>query len=84
MGGADAIVALRPVGLELDGLLGVGKGLGELSDGGVGGGSVGVEDVVVRGEVREAADSAAARPDLRASLLGSISRPFLNAETASS
>ncbi|GFS33060.1 stress-inducible protein [Actinidia rufa] len=40
VGGADTIVALGPVGLELDGLLGVKKGLGELSDGGLGGGSV--------------------------------------------
>ena len=59
MGGADAIVALRPVGLELNGLLGVGQGLGELSEGGVGGGSVGVEDVVVRDEadrLREVVD----------------------------
>lgn len=62
VGRAEAAVALGPVGLELDGLLGVGEGVGVVVEGGVGGGSVGVEDVVGRGEgdgVGEVADGGA-------------------------
>lgn len=51
MGGAEAAVALRPVGLEFDGLLSVGEGVGVAVEGGVGGGAVGVEEVVGGGEV---------------------------------
>ena len=51
MGGAEAAVALSPVGIELDGLLGVGEGVGVAVEGGVGGGAVGVEEVVGGGEV---------------------------------
>lgn len=51
MSGAEAAVALGPVGFELDGLLGVGESFLVAVEGGVGGGAVGVEDVVGRGEV---------------------------------
>ena len=40
-----------PIGLELDGLLGIGKSFDELVEGSVGGGEVGVEDVGGGGEV---------------------------------
>uniref|UniRef100_A0A0E0GAD7 Uncharacterized protein n=1 Tax=Oryza nivara TaxID=4536 RepID=A0A0E0GAD7_ORYNI len=50
VGGSEAGVPLSPVGLQLDGLLGVGERLGVAVDRGERGGAVGVEDVVTRGE----------------------------------
>uniref|UniRef100_A0A0D9YVM2 Uncharacterized protein n=1 Tax=Oryza glumipatula TaxID=40148 RepID=A0A0D9YVM2_9ORYZ len=50
VGGSEAGVPLSPVGLQLDGLLGVGERLGVAVDRGERGGAVGVEDVVPRGE----------------------------------
>ncbi|GER30518.1 elongation factor 1-alpha 1 [Striga asiatica] len=57
MSRAEAREALSPVGLELDSLLRVGKGIGEFSEGSVGRGSVGVENVVADcvGEVADGA-----------------------------
>ena len=46
MRGVEAGVALGPIGLALDDLLGVGKIFDELVEGSVGGRAVGVEDVV--------------------------------------
>lgn len=48
--GSKAAVGLDPIGLKLDGLFSVGQGFGVFMEVGVGGGSVGVEDVVGRSE----------------------------------
>jgi len=46
IGSAEAAVALRLVGLELDGLLGVRERIGVVVEGGIGGGLARVNDVV--------------------------------------